>query len=607
MAEAGGGPRPRPRWTWVVVVVAVVVGDLLGGVTCRRRAGVVGKETARDLIGWRGEIHKVENAKPEDGKPFVLTEFWEQDVNQPMGLDQWVAWYAGYKGFPLDDVAGLLMERRDAHQKKQPTKPCMPLSKFVSAGEEARMFDQGRKKGSGIKSFRVFPQAGLAERGVLPGYAHMATLAVSPNGSIALAFQASPGIEGADAQRIQLAFTKGRSVESWWPAGPVPVKQGGGHFKDPENKFVTSAQWGPVLHEDREDGRLLLIYSESTGDCHEPASPEDGHDGRWVVGGDVRVSPLLDHGDGGDWGPPRSIHKQNEGKVPKITANGAIVHSSGSWILPFWRQKPRHIFIHDPETDQTTRRCNGPKREKRRTSAAVLISKDRGKTWRSSPKPIESRTAGWLIENTLVELSDASLLMLFRTKAGAVFSCKSVDGGETWSTAAVIEELVNTDSKIHLIKLRDGRLLLAFNDHPRPFVHDRAKNELVASRERTRMVVSISSDEGSTWKRLFRIDEPSESAPSGGILSGFFGNPEASKRVVDDDFPNQDSENPFQLRDMDETSDLAVQYHYPWLLELPQDQSGPECSVLIAYTKSRLNVVSQKTNGHEIWVSCIPL
>ena len=196
-----------------------------------------------------------------------------------------------------------------------------------------------------------------------------------------------------------------------------------------------------------------------------------------------------------------------------------------------------------------------------------------------------------MIENTLVELSDASLLMLFRTKAGAVFACKSEDQGLTWTQAHVIEGLVNTDSKLHLTRMRDFRLLLAHNDHPRPFAHDKASNDLVASRERTRMVVSVSSDDGMTWQRLLRID------------------PTPSENESKDFQAYRESADPFQLREMDSDSDLSVQNHYPYLLELAGGGEGAidaSCKAVVAYTKSKLNVVTQKTSGHEIWVSCVP-
>ena len=545
---------------------------------------------AGDLIGWRGEVHKVETAKPDPGQPFVMSEYWDKDVNQPLGADQWVAWYHGFTGDAMDDERKAnLVRRRDEHQSAQLTQPCMTLGKFVEAGLAAKAFDLDRENRLEVESVRVFPEHGADDRAGLPLYAHMATLALAPNGSIALAFQASPSIEGGDGQRIWIAYAKTpASAMEWWPANPVPIEQGGGTFKAPEFKFVTAAQWGPVLQSDEARAKLHLFFSESGGDCHEPANAEEGHGGRWVVGGDIKMTSM--DANARDWEKPRAIHKQSEGKIPKITANGALITSQGTWILPFWRQKPRHIFIHNPETDQTTRRCNGPKNAKRRTSAAVLVSHDGGATWKAHGR-LETRAAGWLIENTLVELSDASLLMLFRTKAGAVFACKSEDQGLTWTQAHVIEGLVNTDSKLHLTRMRDFRLLLAHNDHPRPFAHDKASNDLVASRERTRMVVSVSSDDGMTWQRLLRID------------------PTPSENESKDFQAYRESADPFQLREMDSDSDLSVQNHYPYLLELAGGGEGAidaSCKAVVAYTKSKLNVVTQKTSGHEIWVSCVP-
>ena len=48
----------------------------------RKAAAGVGLERgdthkAGDLIGWRGEVHKVETAKPDPGQPFVMSEYWD--------------------------------------------------------------------------------------------------------------------------------------------------------------------------------------------------------------------------------------------------------------------------------------------------------------------------------------------------------------------------------------------------------------------------------------------------------------------------------------------------------------------------------------------------
>ena len=180
-----------------------------------------------------------------------------------------------------------------------------------------------------VESVRVFPEHGADDRAGLPLYAHMATLALAPNGSIALAFQASPSIEGGDGQRIWIAYAKTpASAMEWCPANPVPIEQGGGTFKAPEFKFVTAAQWGPVLQSDEARAKLHLFFSESGGDCHEPANAEEGHGGRWVVGGDIKMTSM--DANARDWEKPRAIHKQSEGKIPKITANGALITSQGT-------------------------------------------------------------------------------------------------------------------------------------------------------------------------------------------------------------------------------------------------------------------------------------
>ena len=423
---------PKGEWTetrtmaWLSRIVALIfVCGVL--VECRSKHRKVdlsspGTETSKhragDLIGWRGESHKVETGMPEPGQPFVLSTFWDQGTNQPLGVDQWVAWYHGFMGDNMEESHKYeLLQRRLVHQSQQLTQPCMTLKKFVEAGKASKAFDEMEEADpKAVESIRIFPAQGVEDRSGLPLYAHMATLATCQlpgNGSLVLAFQASPSIEGGDGQRIWIAFSKDRNGMEWWPPIPVPIDQGGSEFRSPEGKFVTAAQWGPVLHSDT--NKIMLFFSESGGDCHEPANPEEGHGGRWVVGGDIKVTALLDQH--GRWEESRSIHKQSEGKIPKITANGAITLSSHTVILPFWRQKPRHIFIHNLETDQVTRRCSGPSKGKRRTSASVLVSHDKGKTWKAHGK-LEQKVAGWLIENTLVERSDKSLWMLFRTKAG---------------------------------------------------------------------------------------------------------------------------------------------------------------------------------------------
>eukprot|EP00958_Prasinococcus_capsulatus_P025133 scaffold4120_cov400-Prasinococcus_capsulatus_cf.AAC.27 len=81
---------------------------------------------------------------------------------------------------------------------------------------------------------------------------------------------------------------------------------------------------------------------------------------------------------------------------------------------------------------------------------------------RSSPPPQET----WLIENTLVQRSDGSLLMLFRTQMGTAYHAVSRDGGKSWSAPSPTPTLSNPDSKLHLSRLNPkGPLVVAYNDH----------------------------------------------------------------------------------------------------------------------------------------------
>ena len=115
--------------------------------------------------------------------------------------------------------------------------------------------------------------------------------------------------------------------------------------------------------------------------------------------------------------------------------------------------------------------------------AGVLISEDKGHTWRSSKTVAHPST--WLIEGTLVELEDKSILQLFRTVEGSMFSSKSMDGGETWSEAERFI-LPNPNSKFNLIKLDNGNLLVAYNHQS-------------IDRRRINLRVGVSNDEGQNW------------------------------------------------------------------------------------------------------------
>jgi hypothetical protein len=207
---------------------------------------------------------------------------------------------------------------------------------------------------------------------------------------------------------------------------------------------------------------------------------------RWAPGGDIRFATTRD---GFRWSKRVELLTQsyNTG-IPKVIANPAIQISQGdhkgTLILPYWEEVPRMSTKREgcPSPDATP-------------SAGALISKDNGRTWKPSESSLtDSET--WLIEGTMAELSNSSVLHLFRTSVGEIYKSLSDDGGRTW-TKASSTGLPNPNSKIHLLRLADGRLALAYN-------HDR--------KYRANLYVAISEDDGENWHLAAIVEKGSESS-----------------------------------------------------------------------------------------------
>jgi predicted neuraminidase len=120
-----------------------------------------------------------------------------------------------------------------------------------------------------------------------------------------------------------------------------------------------------------------------------------------------------------------------------------------------------------------------------------LLSDDGGATWREAGR---MTAPPGCIQPAVVELEGGSLLAYLRTggDGGCVWESRSDDGGESWSPG-VATPLPNPNAGLDLVRLVDGRLMLAYNP---------------VRSGRHRLAVAVSADSGATWDSTDLEDAP---------------------------------------------------------------------------------------------------
>lgn len=128
----------------------------------------------------------------------------------------------------------------------------------------------------------------------------------------------------------------------------------------------------------------------------------------------------------------------------------------------------------------------------------VAFTDDWGKTWRAS-RPL---VAGGNIQPSLVQRSDGSLYALMRDNGPApkrLHQAESSDRGETWSPVTD-SALPNPGSGAEVIRLHSGRWALVYND---------------LERGRQSLAISVSDDEGKSWKWTRHLEREAEGPEAG--------------------------------------------------------------------------------------------
>jgi predicted neuraminidase len=264
---------------------------------------------------------------------------------------------------------------------------------------------------------------------------HVASLCEPAPGQLAAAWY---GGSREGAKDVAVFFSR-RDSRGWSAAVPVvtaeTARQELGHYV----RKVGNA----VLFADAQ-GKLSLLYVAIAI-------------GGWS-GSSLALKESTDLGQ--TWTPSRRLILSPFFNISTLVKNGATPLENGGWAVPIYQE----LFGKFPE---------------------ILWLQERAGT----PTAVRTRVFGGrtAFQPALVALDAQNALMLCRTASEQrdLFATRSADGGQTWSTPQPTG-LPNSDSGVDAIRLRDGRLLLAFND---------------TNSGRANLRLAISPNGGTTWQR----------------------------------------------------------------------------------------------------------
>ena len=260
---------------------------------------------------------------------------------------------------------------------------------------------------------------------------HASTIVALKNGELLAAW-----FGGTHERAPDVAIWTARYAGGRWSA-PVEVAR--------EKNIPT---WNPVLFHTK-DGRLWLYYKAGE-------SPAAWSGARMWSGDEGRTWSKFERLPAGLLGPIRA--------KPLVMADGTIVSGSSVEAYKTWA-----AWIERSSDGGETWSKIGP--------ITVTEAQDRAETPAAEPpfdspelrgKDKEPRTFEGIIQPSVVSLGGRHLRLYARSRtlAAKIVVADSTDGGVTWSGTHFLD-LPNNNSGLDAVALKDGRVVMIFNDTPR--------------------------------------------------------------------------------------------------------------------------------------------
>lgn len=189
----------------------------------------------------------------------------------------------------------------------------------------------------------------------------------------------------------------------------------------------------------------------------------------------AKVLELSSDDNGHTWSKPKPLFTQ----PGSFTRQPLVITSDGRWLLPMY-VTPSAGIVKGAASNYPI----------------VQVSKDSGKTWHECRIP----DSNGLVQPNIIKLKAHSYIAFFRSRFADWIYKSTSSNGCTWSPP-VPTSLPNNNSSIQAVRLKNGDLVMAFNNSRGPM----GKRKPQTAR-RWPLSVALSKDNGKTWSYVRDIE-----------------------------------------------------------------------------------------------------